>query len=310
MEPNMQEPRSAKLKRAVWNDRGQLRAGWKILLFAALCLLVTLISVSTHDMITRVLTQNRSVPSSLTNLSLQVSLLIGVLLSSIIALRIADGSPSGALGFSFHDRVGVEALHGVVLGFIMVTLIFMFEWRAGRTQAAWSGLDLHSVGRYASYYVALFAASAAFEEALLRGYAFQALIQGTGKAVAVCLTSVTFGLFHLMNPHVGLLGIVNATLAGAWLSIAYLRTRSLWLPTGLHMSWNLTQGFIFGFPVSGMPISASLVVLNRHGEEWITGGSYGPEGGLPATLVLILGTLYLLYSKNIKPSAKALALWE
>ena len=157
--------------------------------------------------------------------------------------------------------------------------------------------------------VVFFALAAAFEETLLRGYAFQALIQGMGKAGAVCVTSILFGLFHLTNPNAGVLAVVNSILAGVWLSIAYLKTRSLWLPTSLHMSWNLTQGFIFGFPVSGMPISESFVRLTQHGEEWATGGNYGPEGGILSSFILILATVYLLRSKKIRSSKKAQALW-
>jgi hypothetical protein len=151
--------------------------------------------------------------------------------------------------------------------------------------------------------------SGAFEEVLLRGYAFRVLIRGTGKAVAVCVTSCTFGLAHLANPNVGFLAIINTAMAGMWLSIAYLKTRSLWLPAALHISWNTTEGLIFGFPVSGM-MFPSVLKSTHGGNEWITGGNYGPEGGVLSLVVLVIGTIFIIRSKWIHPSPKAPALWE
>ena len=124
------------------------------------------------------------------------------------------------------------------------------------------------------------------------------------------LSSLAFGAAHLSNPNGSFLSFADTVLAGVWLSCAYLKTRSLWLPTSLHMAWNLSQGFIYGFPVSGIEFPHSLLQITSDGRTWITGGSYGPEGGALTICVLIPATIYILYSMSVRPSAKAQALWD
>jgi hypothetical protein len=88
-----------------------------------------------------------------------------------------------------------------------------------------------------------------------------------------------------------------------------LKTRSLWLATALHYSWNFVMVFVFGLPVSGISIFSQLAWLRGHSgpPEWISGGEYGPEGGAAATLVLILSTLVIWKSGLFKPSEEMLA---
>jgi membrane protease YdiL (CAAX protease family) len=299
------------MKKAVWDHRGRLRAGWRIALYASMVFVATWIAISIYGVIAHVHAPNQTeaLPTGMT-IAIYLSLLVAVSVPALVMLRFVDGSSGKALGFAFHDRVGIEALQGILQGTSMVVVIFIVEWVAGWIAADWSGLQPCSVVRSFGYSLAFFAAAAAFEETLLRGYAFQVLIQGIGKTGAVCLTSVFFGLFHLMNPNVGALAVFNSMLAGVWLSIAYIKTRSLWLPSSLHMFWNLTQGYIFGFPISGVPISESLMSISQYGEGWVTGGRYGPEGGVISSFVLILGTIYLLRSKKIKPSKGAVSVWR
>jgi len=108
------------------------------------------------------------------------------------------------------------------------------------------------------------------------------------------LTSVPFAAVHLANPNVvpGFT-FVNTALAGVWLAIAYLRTRSLWLPFGLHWSWNWTQASLLGLPVSGINRVAPTPVLHAFnaGPDWLTGGAYGIEGGAACTIALLASTL-------------------
>ena len=68
-------------------------------------------------------------------------------------------------------------------------------------------------------------------------------------------------------------------LVGVPLSVAYLRTRALWMPVGIHFAWNYVQGFIFGLPVSGFRLPTSVLTARVHGAAWLTGSAYGPEGG-------------------------------
>jgi membrane protease YdiL (CAAX protease family) len=294
-----------------WNSRGRFRAGWLIVIYAALASVCMIGAVRGYEALMRLIAPGRSAAVNTgANIGFYFFLFLGVMVSAFLMIRFLHRSSFQALGFSFHDRIWVELLQGITQGALMISVIFLLECSAGWTNARWSGLQMFSLARFGINYTLLFAFAAAFEEALLRGYAFQMLVQGTGKTIAVLLSSLAFGAAHLSNPHASFLSFADTVLTGIWLSCAYLKTRSLWLPTSLHMTWNLSQGFIYGFPVSGIQFPHSLLQITSDGRTWVTGGSYGPEGGALTICVLIPATIYILYSRRVRPSAKAQALWE
>ena len=91
--------------------------------------------------------------------------------------------------------------------------------------------------------------------------------------------------------------------------MAYLMTRSLWLATALHYSWNLVMTFVFGLPVSGITTFQHLAWWRGESQPpaWISGGDYGPEGGAAATLALLVSTLVIWKSGWFRPTAEMLA---
>ena len=113
--------------------------------------------------------------------------------------------------------------------------------------------------------------------------------------------SILFGAVHLNNPNASILGALNTVVAGILLSLAYVKTRSLWLPYAIHVGWNVGLGFVFGFPLSGIDI-ASLWTTGTAGSEIILGGDYGPEGGLLATFILATSALIVYRRKIVKES--------
>jgi hypothetical protein len=127
-----------------------------------------------------------------------------------------------------------------------------------------------------------------YEELLFRGYYLQNLADGTNLPVAVLLSSAVFGLAHLGNPSSSWIAALGILAAGLFLSFAWLRTRSLWLPIGLHIGWNFLEGPIFGFEVSGTP-TTSLIQQSVDGPLLFTGGAFGPEAGLVVLPALALG---------------------
>jgi hypothetical protein len=98
---------------------------------------------------------------------------------------------------------------------------------------------------------------------------------------------------HARNPSASALSIANTALAGVLLSLAYLRTRALWLPIGLHLSWNYAQAFLYGLPVSGLEFSAKLLSAQPGEVVWLSGGSYGPEGSVLAMAAATLASVWL-----------------
>jgi hypothetical protein len=99
--------------------------------------------------------------------------------------------------------------------------------------------------------------------------------------------------------------IVNIFLAGVLLSLAYVRTRSLWFATGLHAGWNWTMASLFGFPVSGLSIvDTPLYDARETGADWWTGGAFGPEAGLAGTLAVLAGVLWLWRTRALAESER------
>jgi len=138
------------------------------------------------------------------------------------------------------------------------------------------------------------AVAALAEEVAFRGYPFQRLIEAVGPTMATIIMSVFFGALHIWNTDASLISILVTMLAGVLLSVAYLRTRALWLPWGLHLAWNLSMGAVLGLPVSGFTDFATIVQTNTAGAHWLTGGAYGPEAGLFTFIVLIVGMIVLV----------------
>jgi hypothetical protein len=122
--------------------------------------------------------------------------------------------------------------------------------------------------------------------------------------VAIVLTSIFFAAAHFNNPNSTALGLMNTALAGVWFVQAYLKTRNLWLPLGLHWSWNWALASVFGLPVSGMTHLAPYPLLRGTdlGPTWLTGGSYGIEGGIACTVAIILAMIFTWWTPVLKAS--------
>lgn len=141
------------------------------------------------------------------------------------------------------------------------------------------------------------------EELLFRGYAFTVLTERFGAVVAVAVTSVGFSLLHLTNPSVSAQSLLLVALAGAWLGIVRVVTGSLWAAYAAHLGWNVAMVLGLHAPVSGLPFAAPGWTLVDRGPAWVTGGSWGPEGGLAAAVGMLAATAAVM----ARPSGRALA---
>lgn len=144
----------------------------------------------------------------------------------------------------------------------------------------------------------------ASEEILTRGWLMRVLQERYSAKTAIITSSVFFGALHLLNPNVGLIAILNIILVGFLFSLYVIKTDDLWGACAMHSAWNLAQGNIYGFEVSGIDVRVgTLMDMNLFGNEMVTGGAFGPEAGIVTTVVLIAAILGLLYfNKNRKMS--------
>lgn len=132
------------------------------------------------------------------------------------------------------------------------------------------------------------------QEIAFRGYPFQRLMDSIGPTLATLFMPVLYAAIHMMNTDASAASVLVTILLGWLLSIAYLRTRALWVPWGIHFAWNASMALLFGLPVSGMTTFNPVISSNTVGPPWLTGGDYGPEGSAIAVIVALLLMIVLV----------------
>jgi hypothetical protein len=198
----------------------------------------------------------------------------------------------GALGYMAYVR-GVEAreltefgragaLRELALGVLLGLALFV----ATVSSLALAGaFQLQSYGGWASVARPLVGAlmAAVLEEILFRGVLFRIVEQSLGTWRAVGISALLFGALHVLSPNPTWLGLVAIVFeAGILLAGAFVLTRRLWLPIGLHLAWNFAEGGIFGLAVSGSQSRGGLLRGVLTGPTWLTGGAFGAEASAVA----------------------------
>ena len=214
--------------------------------------------------------------------------LVGVLALTWAFLRYLDRQPLASLGL---QRQGWLRYLGIGLGVGAGLMVLIFFVMAA---AGWLTAELASPGALPLLASALSWAALSFvEELTFRGYIMQGLAKAWVMPLAVLVSSLLFGMVHIIDPEVQVLAIVNVCTAGVFLALAYLVTKSLWFPAGIHIGWNLTEINVLGFPGSGHT-EPSVLHTTVSGPELVTGGGFGPEGGLLGLAAWLFGIALLL----------------
>ncbi|HEV8483412.1 MAG TPA: type II CAAX endopeptidase family protein [Blastocatellia bacterium] len=301
------------------NDEGELRCGWRVLVFFVIFLILSTLFAALAAIGGVILAVQDAIGGTYADVSpaqklagsfiITIISLFSVILASAFCARLLERRSLASVGYKLHPGWWRDFGLGLTLGAVSLGLSVGIMFLAGSASFRTQTTDVASL---ASGFIALFIfflLAAAFEELLIRGFAFQALAHAAGPVFAIAATSVAFGLLHLGNRSVTVLSTVNTVLAGVWLGAAYWMTRSLWFATALHMSWNFTMGFIFGLPVSGITDFVPLAwLIGKPGAPiWLSGGGYGPEGGVAGTIGLLLCTLVIWKSGLWRASAEMLA---
>jgi uncharacterized protein len=195
------------------------------------------------------------------------------------ATEVAGKGAGGAIGWG--------VLIGLALfGAVILNIAFL------------GGYEVHGVGSVpgAVGFFGFTAAVAVTEELIFRGVLFRIVEERTGTWIALVLTSVLFGASHLFNPHASVWGAIAVAIeAGGLLTAAYVATRTLWVPIGLHFGWNFAAGGIFSTEVSGNGTPQGLLDATMSGPMAITGGAFGPEGSLYSVLFCVMATIVFLW---------------
>ena len=235
--------------------------------------------------------------------------LVAAVTAGMLPLTRLDRRPPGALGFAWNRDALRESARGLAIGLVAIAV-------AALLMAVTGGLGFHAAPgspagwlKQAAWGFALLAVAAAAEEALFRGYAFQWLARAAGPVAATIVASGVFAAAHLQNPNADAFAVLNIFLAGVLLSVAYLRTRSLWFATAVHLGWNWGMASLLDLPVSGLEIlDAPLYEPVIGGPQWLTGGAFGPEAGLAGTVAFVVALVAVLRLPGIETSRSMRAL--
>ena len=233
-----------------------------------------------------------------------VSLCASGLLANLVTMKVFDRRPFSDIGL----RTGRAATQNLALGLLFgagaAALMLSVPLLAGTGHLV---LRENSAFNWPSliFYLITLALAAAGEEMIFRGYAFQLLIEKIGPFATVLPVGVLFGFTHAANPHSSFLAVLNTILWGVLLGYAFLRSRDLWLPIGLHFGWNAVLP-LFGVNLSGLTIEVSRYVYRWDLLPLWSGGDYGPEGGL-LTTIFAVALFFALGKARILPQRAAIA---
>ncbi|MDR1559835.1 MAG: CPBP family intramembrane metalloprotease [Clostridiales bacterium] len=187
---------------------------------------------------------------------------------------------------------------GCLAAIIAISLYALIVYMSGA--AIFTGLDISKLYSADILSAFIFFISVGFyEEILCRGFLMTVLKTTRNNWVVIAVPAVIFGLMHLMNPGVTLLGIINIILIGLAFAYMFIKTGSLWMPIGFHIMWNFFQGNIYGIQVSGLE-GTSLTQYTPTGPDILTGGAFGAEGGLICTVIIIAVLAYIHFGLSIK----------
>jgi membrane protease YdiL (CAAX protease family) len=206
-----------------------------------------------------------------------------------------------SIGFTKNDAA-VQYIKGLVIGFGMFGAVILI----GVLFGAFKFIELNSEANFIVILLFFFGFvfQGMFEEAVCRGYLMIASSHKKPIVYGIIANSLVFALMHCANHGIGILPIINLILFGIFASLYTLRTDNIWGIGAIHSVWNFVQGNFYGLSVSGTNQMPSIFVFESTGNELIDGGTFGPEGGICVTIVMIVGILLLLIpTKNSKENS-------
>ena len=238
--------------------------------------------------------------------------LVAGLLTAVVAVLVY-----GRVVRRTEHRTPVEvSLRGAGTGISEGTLVGVALFGTVITSIAFFGdYTINGLGNPASAVALLgiMAGAAVAEELVFRGVLFRNIERWTGTWIALALTGSLFGLIHLANANATPLGAIAVAIeAGGMLTAAYIATRKLWVPIGLHFGWNIAASAIFSTEVSGSDTAQGLLDATVSAPALVTGGGFGPEASVFAVVLGVLATgafMWLAYRRGhvvaVRRSARA-----
>ena len=297
------------MQNVFFNSHGRVRSGWRFTVFLISYIIFASSLTIGFVSILSVLPVGAGQNSLIT--------LVGTfsILSSIAIFlgwfygKFFEDLPFRSLGIWFTQNWFRNLVCGLIIGAISIGFAALIPLLFGAITFQYNlGAGRSPIILTLAVTLLIFTVGAISEEVLFRGYLLQTMSRTKLFGVGMLLTSVLFASAHNANPGANFFSWLNTFLAGVWFCIAYRKTRDLWFPIGVHFAWNWVQGSILGINVSGLGdlATAPLMRSEDFGPVWLTGGSYGLEGGISCTLALVFSCGLIWILPFIKPNEELL----
>lgn len=180
---------------------------------------------------------------------------------------------------------------GMLLGVVNCSVIFLLVITIGKGRIVSNGITILAPW---FWWLFAFVLVGIAEEAMNRGFLMAALRRCRNIPVIMIVPSVIFGLIHLRNPGVTFFSVANIVLVGILFSYIFMKSGSIWMSIGYHISWNIFQGLVYGMPVSGLAVPG-MITTHYTENNVLNGGAFGIEGGILTTIVTLLSFIFVWY---------------
>jgi membrane protease YdiL (CAAX protease family) len=279
--------RSGNVKLMFYGAQG-LRAGWKVLLFAAI---VITLFLATRPLINSVAPRSPGPVSPQIDLTHEFWLALLVLVATSVMVRI-DRRPLRSYGFT--DSAGLQRLcFGVCWGLLSISALVGALWVHGSLvfdgfpSANGHALPDAAAATLGTLLVGL------VEESLARGYPQFVLARALGFWWTALTLSLIFGLLHGGNGGETWIGLFGAGALGLFLCLSLWYTKSLFWAVGFHSGFNWGESYLYGAPRSGSAAPWRLIATHPTGDLLWSGGSAGPEGSLLLVPLIVASTVVM-----------------
>ncbi|BCY17167.1 hypothetical protein hrd7_10160 [Leptolinea sp. HRD-7] len=286
------------------SSEGRLRAGWRVLIQFFFFFMILIASQMVQS-------DGYRNGNAISYAAGSLTYIAGILFITFALSRYLDHRPVHEIGLRVNREWWLDLSAGLVIGAFTLGIVALLENCLGWAEFTFNPRNSLNTPLFVTALLALLNLTAVGfgEELTFRSYQLTNLAEAFGKKVglkkaviiALCLTSIFFGITHLLNPNASFLPALNIMLAGLLLGLAYVWSGNIALPLGIHITWGYFEEFIFGYANSGQIPVNSLWQNSVSGPTLWTGGSFGPEGGLLILLAILVDVgLVYFWLKNRK----------
>lgn len=224
-----------------------------------------------------------NIPEWLTVLNLFST--VTIIIACIIYCRFIEKRSVASMGFR-KRRAVLEYIVGILIGILLFGAVALIGVISGAFE--FKGISSFSLPMIIFYFLG-YVIQGASEEILIHGYYMTSVARKNDTFYALFISSIVFALLHLGNSGINVIAFLNLFLFGFLMGMYILKRGNIWGICAVHFVWNFIQGNVLGLSVSGMAKSSSIFIFEvKEGYNLVTGGDFGPEGGLIVTLVLLV----------------------